>query len=95
MFKLSTRSIIRSAGPTALRTRLLSPSIIRFNSTNAGLTKEDVLSRSVQVLKGFDLKSQSITMDSKFIQDLGMDSLDYNDALVAIEEVSLDFKALL
>ncbi|ODV94799.1 hypothetical protein PACTADRAFT_50659 [Pachysolen tannophilus NRRL Y-2460] len=100
MFRLVTRSlsyrpatVIRAATAVArpvtpLATRFISQSAIRFNlSQDASmLTKEDVLARSVQVLKGFDVKTQDITMDSKFQQDLGFDSLDANDALVALEE---------
>lgn len=61
---------------------------VRYSSHGSMLTKEDVLARTVSVLKSFDLKNSSdkITVDTQFTKDLGMDSLDYNDALVAIEE---------
>ncbi|AWU75402.1 acyl carrier protein [Pichia kudriavzevii] len=52
------------------------------------LTPESILARSTSVLKTFELKTPEapITMDTQFGKDLGMDSLDYNDALVALEE---------
>ncbi|KAG0683134.1 acyl carrier protein, partial [Pichia californica] len=57
----------------------------RFQST---LSEDDVLKRSISVLKTFELKTpeQPISMSTQFGKDLGMDSLDYNDALVALEE---------
>ncbi|QOU22931.1 hypothetical protein BRETT_003120 [Brettanomyces bruxellensis] len=60
----------------------------RFVSTGSPLTKEDVLARTVSVLKSFDLKNSGdkIGLNTQFTKDLGMDSLDYNDALVALEE---------
>ncbi|KAH3670926.1 hypothetical protein OGAPHI_000637 [Ogataea philodendri] len=61
---------------------------VRFYSSPSSLTKDDVLARSVSVLNSFDLKvpADSIGLQTEFIKDLGMDSLDYNDVLVALEE---------
>ncbi|KAG7816827.1 hypothetical protein KL942_003954 [Ogataea angusta] len=61
---------------------------VKFYSSTSSLTKEDVLARSISVLNSFELKvpSNSIGMETEFIKDLGMDSLDYNDVLVALEE---------
>ncbi|GMM31357.1 hypothetical protein DAMA08_041020 [Martiniozyma asiatica (nom. inval.)] len=55
----------------------------RFQST---LNQQDVLARSITVLKTFDIKDTPITMETQFGKDLGLDSLDYNDALIALEE---------
>ncbi|GME78523.1 hypothetical protein B5S28_g508 [[Candida] boidinii] len=60
---------------------------IRHQVTGSTLTKEDVLARSIAVLRGFEVKDPNeINMETDFSKDLGMDSLDYNDALVALEE---------
>lgn len=58
---------------------------MRFQS---GLTSEAVLARSVAVLKTFEIKAahDKIGMETQFGKDLGLDSLDYNDALIALEE---------
>ncbi|ODV83302.1 hypothetical protein CANARDRAFT_30079 [[Candida] arabinofermentans NRRL YB-2248] len=57
-------------------------------ATGSTLTKEDVLARSISVLNSFAKKTSGdqIVPETEFIKDLGMDSLDYNDALVALEE---------
>lgn len=75
--RLALRSPFRGAAPAS--------QIFRFQST---LSQQDVLNRSIAVLKTFELKTpeQPITMTTQFGKDLGMDSLDYNDALVALEE---------
>lgn len=59
---------------------------MRFQSTI--LSQSDVLNRSIAVLKTFEIKNSNdiITMDTQFGKDLGLDSLDYNDALIALEE---------
>ena len=77
------RSALRQAVLAASRPAALAR--FRFAST---LSKEDVLTRSVAVLKTFEIKTpeQPITLSTQFGKDLGMDSLDYNDALVALEE---------
>lgn len=84
MFAQSARLALRSARST-VAPRFTAFSAFRFQST---LTKDDVLNRSIAVLKTFELKNANdkITVDTQFGKDLGMDSLDYNDALVALEE---------
>ncbi|GME74391.1 unnamed protein product [Ambrosiozyma monospora] len=92
MFRQSFRQLVR---PVATRSLIATPrftfpalSNVRFLATGSTLTKEDVLARSISVLKTFDIKqnADTITPQTEFIKDLGMDSLDYNDALVALEE---------
>lgn len=78
--------MFRQAARLALRQQAFRfPTAFRFQST---LSENDVLRRSVAVLQTFELKTpnQPINMDTQFGKDLGMDSLDYNDALVALEE---------
>lgn len=62
----------------------------RFSSVRfaSNISQNEVLNRSVAILKTFELKTpqQEITLTTQFGKDLGMDSLDYNDALVALEE---------
>lgn len=59
---------------------------VRFQST--ALSQSAVLNRSIAVLKTFEIKNanDAITMETQFGKDLGLDSLDYNDALIALEE---------
>ncbi|TID29142.1 hypothetical protein CANINC_002099 [Pichia inconspicua] len=87
MFAQTARLALRSVRSTAVPrfTASTAFSAFRFQST---LSKEDVLNRSIAVLKTFELKNANdkITMETQFGKDLGMDSLDYNDALVALEE---------
>lgn len=89
-FAIAARNCTRST----LRVPAVKPAyfapmkFMRFSSTGSTLTKEDVLARTVSVLKSFDLKNSEnkINLNTQFTKDLGMDSLDYNDALVALEE---------
>lgn len=76
------RQVIRSS---VLAARINGLQSLRFASS---ISTNEVLNRSIQVLKTFELKTaeQPITMQTQFTKDLGMDSLDYNDALVALEE---------
>ncbi|ODQ45449.1 hypothetical protein PICMEDRAFT_17917 [Pichia membranifaciens NRRL Y-2026] len=81
MFRQTARLALRQSGALGR----LAGSGYRFQST---LSANEVLKRSVAVLKTFEIKTpeQPITMTTQFGKDLGMDSLDYNDALVALEE---------
>ncbi|CDK28870.1 unnamed protein product [Kuraishia capsulata CBS 1993] len=88
MFRSVSRSLMANAAMARTGALRSAPAMVRFNITqhSSMLTKEDVLARSVQVLRGFNVKTPEIGLETKFSQDLGMDSLDYNDALVALEE---------
>lgn len=85
---LVSRPVSRAVFTQPLMRRSIHQSFIRLNAANdvPQLTQEDVLTRSIQVLKNFDIKTQDIGLETKFQQDLGFDSLDANDALVALEE---------
>ncbi|ERF74864.1 hypothetical protein EPUS_03248 [Endocarpon pusillum Z07020] len=89
----STSRIIRqasSARPQALNTFLRSspaaPSLalpsIRLYSAPAGLSKDEVQGRIMDLLKNFD----KITATAHFGNDLGLDSLDTVEVVMAIEE---------
>lgn len=82
MFRQAARLALRQSGAF---NRIAFSNTYRFQST---LSENEVLKRSIAVLKTFEIKTpeQPITMNTQFGRDLGMDSLDYNDALVALEE---------
>ncbi|KAI9353914.1 acyl carrier protein-like protein [Obelidium mucronatum] len=61
---------------------------VRFYSAGpAPLTKEQVQERVLSVLGDFDkVEASKLTLDSHFITDLGLDSLDQVEITIAIEE---------
>ncbi|GMM45345.1 hypothetical protein DAPK24_019200 [Pichia kluyveri] len=85
MFANIVRASLRSSLSASLRSTTLNTGAFRFVSN---VSKDDVFARSIAVLKTFELKNinDEITSSTQFTKDLGMDSLDYNDALVALEE---------
>lgn len=59
---------------------------IRFYAA-APLSKEEVTSRAIEALKTVAaLQESKITLEANFQKDLGLDSLDTVEALVALEE---------
>ncbi|KZF25887.1 putative acyl carrier protein [Xylona heveae TC161] len=77
--------------PSALSTRFtpaVSFQAVRCYSAPAGLAKDEVEGRIVDLLKNFDkVKDASkITPTSHFANDLGLDSLDTVEVVMAIEE---------
>lgn len=76
--------VSRNIRPTMLQ--MPSPAF-RFYSSN-NLSKEQVQKRVIDVIKAFDKTkaSASITEQTTFHKDLGLDSLDTVELLVAIEE---------
>ena len=51
------------------------------------ISKDEVTSRAIQALKTVaPLQESNITLESSFQKDLGLDSLDTVEALVALEE---------
>ncbi|RMJ23064.1 hypothetical protein PHISP_06069 [Aspergillus sp. HF37] len=64
---------------------------VRFYSAPAGLQKDEVVGRVVNLLKNFDKVSDpsKINPTSHFTNDLGLDSLDTVEVVMAIEEVCL------
>ena len=80
MFKLAFRSI---RAPVA-RASFVKP--IRFYVAPP-ISKDEVTSRAIQALKTVaPLQESNITLESSFQKDLGLDSLDTVEALVALEE---------
>lgn len=90
------RSVFRAA-PNVLRassaratfapvTSTFVSSPIRFYSSSLG--KEEVTTRIIDVVKAFDKTTASadVTATTQFSKDLGLDSLDTVELLVAIEE---------
>ncbi|EXJ89710.1 NADH dehydrogenase (ubiquinone) 1 alpha/beta subcomplex 1 [Capronia epimyces CBS 606.96] len=76
-----------------LRSSLVAPSVvvpsIRCYSAPSGLSKEEVQGRIMDLLKNFDKKvsdASKITGTSHFQNDLGLDSLDTVEVVMAIEE---------
>ncbi|KAJ3110591.1 hypothetical protein HK100_002988 [Physocladia obscura] len=60
----------------------------RFYSAGAAaLSKEQVQERVLNVLRDFDkVDASKLTLDSHFITDLGLDSLDQVEITIAVEE---------
>ncbi|KIJ68357.1 hypothetical protein HYDPIDRAFT_73395, partial [Hydnomerulius pinastri MD-312] len=56
-------------------------------SAAAGLSKDDIQSRVLQVLKGFEkVDPTKLSSASSFAGDLGLDSLDAVEVVMAVEE---------
>ncbi|KAK9464291.1 acyl carrier protein-like protein [Lipomyces arxii] len=60
----------------------------RFYSGDAGLDRDEVQARIIEVVKSFDKisKDTEITPTATFASDLGLDSLDTVEVVMAIEE---------
>ncbi|KAL9610486.1 MAG: hypothetical protein Q9167_004826 [Letrouitia subvulpina] len=60
----------------------------RCYSAPAGLTKQEVEGRIIDLLKGFDKvkENSQVSQTSHFANDLGLDSLDTVEVVMAIEE---------
>ncbi|MCJ1364221.1 hypothetical protein MMC16_003330 [Acarospora aff. strigata] len=82
-------SIVR----TLVRSTQFAPSVscpaVRYYSAPAGLSKQEVEGRIVDLLKNFDKLSDAskLSPTSHFSNDLGLDSLDTVEVVMAIEEV--------
>ncbi|EPQ60711.1 acyl carrier protein, partial [Gloeophyllum trabeum ATCC 11539] len=56
-------------------------------SAAAGLSKDQIESRVLEVLKGFEKVDPSkLSTSSRFSEDLGLDSLDAVEVVMAVEE---------
>lgn len=72
--RLAVRSVARNFAP------------VRFYAV-APITKEEVTTRAFEALKTVaSLQESKLTVDASFQKDLGLDSLDTVEALVALEE---------
>lgn len=88
MFKFAARAIrapvMRAPVSVAPTLRAMQP--IRFYAA-APITKEEVTTRAFEALKTVAaLQESNINIESDFQKDLGLDSLDTVEALVALEE---------
>lgn len=82
MFRLART--VRAPVARLVLPRLAQP--VRFYAV-APITKEEVISRAIEALKTVAaLQESTITLESNFTKDLGLDSLDTVEALVALEE---------
>ncbi|KAJ8143924.1 hypothetical protein OXX80_002500 [Metschnikowia pulcherrima] len=80
MFRLAARTL----RAPVLRTAVAQP--IRFYAA-APITKEEVTQRAFEALKTLAaLQESKISLEANFQKDLGLDSLDTVEALVALEE---------
>ncbi|SMQ51788.1 unnamed protein product [Zymoseptoria tritici ST99CH_1A5] len=97
---VAQQTSVRAARP-AVRTALRSPfitsrvsapatsiSAIRCYASSAGLGQEEVTGRILDLLKNFDKVSDAtkLSANAHFTNDLGLDSLDTVEVVMAIEE---------
>lgn len=88
MFRFAAQAlrtpVIRAATIRAPQTALAQS--VRFYAV-APITKEEVTTRAIEALKTVAaLQESNISLESNFTKDLGLDSLDTVEALVALEE---------
>jgi len=58
--------------------------VVRYAST---LSQDQIESRVIAVCKAFDkISADKLTLDSHFINDLGLDSLDHVEVIMAVED---------
>ncbi|KAG1444728.1 hypothetical protein G6F56_010176 [Rhizopus delemar] len=75
IFSAASRSAQRS-----LTTRMVAPAV--FSRMYASIPRETVESRILNIVKNFE----KVSAQSNFIKDLGLDSLDTVEVVMAIEE---------
>ncbi|KAJ2763177.1 mitochondrial acyl carrier protein [Coemansia nantahalensis] len=64
-----------------------SPLSVRWYSAGGELSRDDIQKRIYQVLQDFDkVKQDKISPSADFVKDLGLDSLDTVEVVMAIEE---------
>jgi len=75
------------ASPALRVSRPVAVSTFRAYSAAAGLSKEDITERILSTLKSFEKVPQDkLTATSSFSSDLGLDSLDAVEVVMAVEE---------
>lgn len=83
MFRFAARSV-RAPASRIFFPHLVQP--LRFYALGP-ITKDEVATRAFEALKTISaLQESTITLESNFTKDLGLDSLDTVEALVALEE---------
>ncbi|ODV79776.1 acyl carrier protein [Suhomyces tanzawaensis NRRL Y-17324] len=84
MFKFAVRAARAPAARISLASHFVKP--VRFYAV-APISREEVATRAFEALKTVAaLQESKITLESSFQKDLGLDSLDTVEALVALEE---------
>ncbi|XP_014663212.1 PREDICTED: acyl carrier protein, mitochondrial-like [Priapulus caudatus] len=79
----------RDVSPTSLllRSDVSSPPLVALYSSTPKLNREQIQDRVMTVCKNFDkIKGDQLTKDSHFMNDLGLDSLDHVEVVMAIED---------
>ncbi|KAF2772604.1 acyl carrier protein [Teratosphaeria nubilosa] len=69
-----------------ISTPATSISAVRCYASSSGLGKEEVTGRILDLLKNFDKDPSKLSAQSHFTNDLGLDSLDTVEVVMAIEE---------
>lgn len=84
MFRSAVRAATRM--PVIRASAPLTSKFVRFYAV-APITREEVIKRSFEALKTVAaLQESNISLEASFQKDLGLDSLDTIEALVALEE---------
>uniref|UniRef100_A0A6T5Y6I5 Acyl carrier protein n=1 Tax=Thalassionema nitzschioides TaxID=33649 RepID=A0A6T5Y6I5_9STRA len=82
---LASRVAVRAASNNFAA--VVQPTTVRLFSASTFLDPADVSERIVSVVKNFDKVDESkVTSESKFADDLGLDSLDAVEVVMAIED---------
>ncbi|WFD31253.1 mitochondrial acyl carrier protein [Malassezia sp. CBS 17886] len=87
----ATPAVARAAAavrmPQAIRAPAALPALTRGYAAGAGLTKDDITKRIMAVLGDFERVDQNkLSPTAAFTSDLGLDSLDAVEVVMAIEE---------
>ncbi|EDK42597.1 acyl carrier protein [Lodderomyces elongisporus] len=85
MFRIAARSSARAVSLPVQRLPLVNNAMRFYAGTP--ITKDEVVSRAFEALKTVaTLQESKLSLESSFQKDLGLDSLDTVEALVALEE---------
>mmetsp|Transcript_21473 Transcript_21473/g.31348 ORF Transcript_21473/g.31348 Transcript_21473/m.31348 type:complete len:118 (-) Transcript_21473:209-562(-) len=86
MFSAASRFALRAASSSAVRSTQ-QPSFVRTFAGSTFLDANVVTDRIVEVVKNFDkVDPAKVSPTSKFSEDLGLDSLDSVEVVMAIED---------
>jgi NADH dehydrogenase (ubiquinone) 1 alpha/beta subcomplex 1 len=85
---LASRVAVRAVSTTHLFSALRQPQTVRtFGAASSFLDPAEVTERIINVVKNFDqVDSNKVTEKVKFTDDLGLDSLDIVEVVMAIED---------
>nr|XP_031864376.1 acyl carrier protein [Kwoniella shandongensis]KAA5531448.1 acyl carrier protein [Kwoniella shandongensis] len=84
---LRTTTPLLLARPSQSITKIVAAPISRSYAASAGLSKDDISSRVLDVLKSFEkVDGGKLSPSASFTSDLGLDSLDAVEVVMAIEE---------